>query len=352
MNKIYIVGLGSGDYEQMSLNTVQFLKQFNHLYLRTMDHPAVSKLKSQGYQIDSFDYLYDSYEENFDAVYSAIVGCLLDLAEKEEIVYAVPGHPLVAERTVKLLLESDCPVQVVGGHSFLDDLFTATQVDPIEGFQLVDAFDIDPLGIDSTQHVFVAQLAHSYIASSAKLELLKCYPAEHQVLMIDKAGSQDEHKEWMPLYTIDFFEGVYNLRSLYIPPLSRDDAIYSFKTLLSYADDIFSDDQGDVWLKEQDHSTLLPYYYEELDEYRETIQTQNIDHQIEELGDLLMQFVYQVKVAERDELFGLEDVLATINRKVRRRHPHVFDGVKAETVEEVDRLWQAIKAEEDKNADR
>lgn len=82
---------------------------------------------------------------------------------------------MVAEKTVKILLDTDWPVRIIGGHSFLDDLFTAAQVDPIEGFQLVDAFSIDPLGINPNQHVFVAQVAHSYIASLAKLELLKCY---------------------------------------------------------------------------------------------------------------------------------------------------------------------------------
>lgn len=346
MHTIHIVGLGSSDFDQLSLKTIDYIKQFKKIYLRTEDHPAVKILKKQGYALESFDFLYDEYAEDFERVYPAIVDKLCEYAKDCEILYAVPGHPLVAEKTVQILLNSECPVHIVGGHSFLDDLFTATKVDPIDGFQLLDAFTLTSRQIIPTQHVFVAQLAHSYIASLAKLELLKCYPAEHMVQMIDAAGSANEKSEWLPLYTIDFFEGVYNLRSLYIPPLSRDESIYSFETLLSYADDIFSEKVGDVWLKGQNMNTLLNYYQEELDEYKESLAEQDIDHQIEELGDLLMQFVYQVKTAERDGLFTLEDVMAEINQKVRRRHPHVFDGVEAKTPEAVDALWQKIKKAE------
>jgi tetrapyrrole methylase family protein/MazG family protein len=47
----------------------------------------------------------------------------------------------------------------------------------------------------------------------------------------------------------------------------------------------------------------------------------------------------------------MEDILETLNRKLRRRHPHVFDGVKADTIEEIDKMWQAIKAKEKGNSD-
>lgn len=347
MGKIYILGLGGSDYEQLPLKALNFIEHFDTIYLRTADHPVVNRLKeNKKKQWISFDHLYDELNEDFEKVYLQIVDKLIDLAESQDILYAVPGHPIVAERTVQLLLNSDQEIEIIGGHSFIDDLLTATGVDPIEGFQLLDAFSLSSQQIVPTQHVFVAQIAHSYIASLAKLELLKVYPAEHLVQMIDAAGSRDESSEWMPLYTIDFFEGVHNLRTLYIPPLSRDEAVFSFSTLIDYSDEIFDLEEGDAWLKEQSIESLLPYFQEELNEYKEAVKKDDITNQIEELGDLLMQCVYQVKMAEREELFGLEDVLASINQKVRRRHPHVFDGVSAKTPEEVDALWQAIKEKE------
>jgi Protein containing tetrapyrrole methyltransferase domain and MazG-like (predicted pyrophosphatase) domain len=59
-----------------------------------------------------------------------------------------------------------------------------------------------------------------------------------------------------------------------------------------------------------------------------------------------MQLLYQIAVGEQEGIFSLEEVLAGINKKMRRRHPHVFDGVKAETPEEVDAIWQQIKEQE------
>ena len=71
---------------------------------------------------------------------------LLSNKEHDELIYAVPGHPLVAERTVQLLLERGekfgVTIEVSGGQSFLDDMFSALHIDPIEGFQLLDATDL------------------------------------------------------------------------------------------------------------------------------------------------------------------------------------------------------------------
>ena len=56
--------------------------------------------------------------------------------------YAVPGHPLVAEQTVQLLIEAEkqgkAKIRIEGGQSFLDPIFAALRIDPIEGFQLLD----------------------------------------------------------------------------------------------------------------------------------------------------------------------------------------------------------------------
>ena len=62
-----------------------------------------------------------------------------------------------------------------------------------------------------------------------------------------------------------------------------------------------------------------------------------------------MQIVYNTNFGERSGYFSFEEVIETLNKKLRRRHPHVFDDVKAETPEEVDAIWQKIKAEEKRN---
>ncbi|TDH74492.1 MazG family protein, partial [Acinetobacter baumannii] len=76
-------------------------------------------------------------------VYEEIADILFEEAKHQDVVYAVPGHPFVAEKTVQLLTErqeeKNIQVKVAGGQSFLDATFNALQIDPIEGLQFVDA---------------------------------------------------------------------------------------------------------------------------------------------------------------------------------------------------------------------
>ena len=108
---------------------------------------------------------------------------------------------------------------------------------------------------------------------------------------------------------------------------------------------------GDIWVQEQTHESLLPYLKEESEEVFEAIANNDEDNLIEELGDILLQVIYHAGHAEQEGTFSLEDILETLNRKLRRRHPHVFDGYPVETIEDIDTMWQAIKKKEKENND-
>jgi tetrapyrrole methylase family protein/MazG family protein len=345
MHTIYIFGLGPSHLGEMPKKVYDTISKQSKLYLRTIEHPAAKELKAEGLNIESFDSIYEAYDEDFEQVYPAIVKELTELAQKEDIYYGVPGHPAVAEASVQLLLNSDVPAQIIGGKSFIDDLFAAVEIDPVEGFLLVDSFDLNTDVIYPGHHLIIMQVFHSFIAGNVKLDLMEIYPAEHQICVIDAAGSPEQKTAWIPLYALDYFEGVHNLRSIYVPPLPRDEATHSISTTQSYIDEIFGE-KGDAWIKAQSGPGLLKYFQEELDELKEAYAKEDIDNITEELGDLLMQIFYHTALAEKENLFTFEEVLEQINKKLRRRHPHVFDGVKAETPEEVDALWQEIKKQE------
>ena len=61
-----------------------------------------------------------------------------------------------------------------------------------------------------------------------------------------------------------------------------------------------------------------------------------------------MHVLYQSNLGEREGSFTLEDVLSEVNKKIRRRHPHVFDNEKATSIEEIEKIWQRVKQEEKK----
>lgn len=349
MGKIKVVGLGPGDIEQLPFGVYQLLKKEKPLYLRTKLHPVVQDLEQEGLVFESFDTIYEENNQ-FEDVYETIVKELLVAAQQGDIIYAVPGHPMVAEKSVQLLLENEAgiSIEIKGGKSFLDDLFQAVKIDPVEGFQLVDALDLNQDELVVSQHIIVMQVFNEYIASEVKLTLMEKYSDEHIVALVHEAGSKNEKVDWLPLFELDRMEGVHNLTSLYVPPLKVDERTKSFQTVQHYMDAI-TGENGDAWIKEQDHRTLLRYLEEEVSEFRAAVENDDIDNMVEELGDLLMQVLYHTNFGEQSGYFSFEEVIETLNKKLRRRHPHVFDGVKAETVEEVDAIWQKIKAEEKRN---
>ncbi|MFI6325420.1 MazG family protein [Nonomuraea sp. NPDC050556] len=97
------------------------------------------------------------------------------------------------------------------------------------------------------------------------------------------------------------------------------------------------------WDRKQTHETLVPYLLEEAYEVQETVEQGDYDALREELGDVLLQVAFHSRVAEH---FDIDDVAAAIVDKLIRRHPHVFGSVTAETADEVNANWEAIKAEE------
>ncbi|MDQ4111164.1 MAG: hypothetical protein M3306_08695 [Actinomycetota bacterium] len=105
-----------------------------------------------------------------------------------------------------------------------------------------------------------------------------------------------------------------------------------------------------VWKSSQTHASLAQYLREESDEVLEAIDEADPEHLKEELGDLLLQVYFHAAIAEEAGEFTMDDVIAGLTAKMKRRNPHVF-GPEASsgrryTLEEVEQLWSAAKAAE------
>lgn len=98
---VTFVGLGPGSAGRLSLETMAVLKSGGKVILRTAVHPTVKELERSGIKFTSCDAVYEQ-EASFEDVYQKIVASILQDAKEQEV-YAVPGSPLVAERTVVLL---------------------------------------------------------------------------------------------------------------------------------------------------------------------------------------------------------------------------------------------------------
>ena len=108
---------------------------------------------------------------------------------------------------------------------------------------------------------------------------------------------------------------------------------------------------GCPWDREQTLETLKPYL---LEEAYETIEAMGIggEELKGELGDLLLQVVFQAQIMSEKGEFSIEDVVKKLNDKLVRRHPHVFADIKANTSGEVIVNWDRIKAEEKEHQNR
>ncbi|MFP6905660.1 MAG: nucleoside triphosphate pyrophosphohydrolase [Verrucomicrobiota bacterium] len=105
-------------------------------------------------------------------------------------------------------------------------------------------------------------------------------------------------------------------------------------------------ENGCPWDREQDLTTLKPYLIEEAYEVLDAIDRGDVDQHKEELGDLLLQVVFQTQITMEDDQFAFDDVVNAISDKLVRRHPHVFGDLAVSGSDEVLRNWDAIKREE------
>ncbi len=350
MKKIRILGLGAGDLDQLPLGVYRALKKAEPLFLRTKEHPVVNELEKEGLVFTSFDSVYEKHDQ-FQAVYEEICYSLLDEAlSKGDITYAVPGHPLVAEQTVQLLLEKaperGVDIEVGGGQSFLDSLFQALKIDPIDGFQLLDGTSLKKDEMEVKQHLIIGQVYDQFVASEVKLTLMDILPYDYEIYIVTAAGSQSERIQKVPLYELDREMEINNLTSVYIPPVNDESILYKQFSKLRHIIAELRGPDGCPWDKKQTHESLKRYLIEEAYELIEAINEEDIDHMIEELGDVLLQVLLHAQIGEDDGFFTIDDVIERLSEKMVRRHPHVFGHTTAETEEDVLKNWQAIKKEE------
>ena len=325
------------------------LKAARKLYVRTVDHPVLEELSAEGLQFESFDAVYEKHN-SFQPVYGEIAEKLVAATANEDVMYAVPGHPLVAEQTVQLLItaadEGKVKLVIEGGQSFLDPIFGALKIDPIEGFQLLDGTSFSMHDINMRQHILIAQVYDTFSASEVKLTLMEKYDDEYPVTVVTAAGSSQEKLVTVPLYELDQSVEVDNLTTVYVPPVkSQEDALRDWTTFRQIIA-VLRGPNGCPWDQKQTHESLKKYLLEEAHEYLAAVDAEDDFAMIEELGDVLLQVFLHAQIGEDQGYFTLEDVLASISEKMIRRHPHVFGDVSVEDAEGVVANWEVIKAKE------
>ena len=363
--RITVVGLGPAGPDWVDGRTHERLTGAAPAFARTRRHPAAAGYEWAG----SFDELYDS-AESIDDVYPAIVERLLDLARKRgDVTYAVPGSPLVAERTVGLLRTAASAaaieIEVWPALSFLDVAWLRLGIDPIAaGVELIDG------------HELAVQLAGRpgpfLVAQADRIDVVDALRAAWdrppaRVVLLRGLGTADEEVLETELAALRATD-LDHLTSIYLDGVAETAAV----ELVRFAELVATLRLQCPWDREQTHSSLRRHLLEETYEVLEAIDALpagagmlkspdhgdgvpvEIDSELaagyalleEELGDLLFQVAFHSRLAAEAGQFELADVARTVHDKLVTRHPHVFGTVEAETASSVVANWEQIKKAE------
>jgi tetrapyrrole methylase family protein/MazG family protein len=348
MSGIILLGLGPGNPDQLTREAWGVLNSTEEIWLRTRQHPTVEAMPAS-LGIHSFDDIYES-GETYDRVYETIVSRVLELGRRTEgVVYAVPGHPFVAESTcrsiVHLAREEQLPLRVVAGLSFLEPTFSALDLDPYPRMTLFDAMELSTTHVPAfapDTPVLVAQIYSPLVASEVKMTLNALFPNEHPVWLIHAAGTPEELVEHLQLFEIDRSDHIGVLTSLFVPPLEAGSSFESFQEIVAR----LRAPDGCPWDREQTHRSLRTHLLEETYETLAAIDRDDMDAMQEELGDLLLQVVLQSQIAAEEGAFTINQVIKQIHDKLVRRHPHVFGELQLEGVSGVLVNWERLKEKE------
>jgi tetrapyrrole methylase family protein/MazG family protein len=340
--RVVIAGLGPGDPALLTVAVGDAIARIPHRFVRTARHPSAPAVEP----CRSFDAVYES-AASIEAVYSAIAEAVVAAASDHgEVLYAVPGSPLVAERSVELLVaDRRVAVEVLPGLSFLDLAWDRLAIDPLtSGVRLVDGhrFAIEAAGQPGP--LLVGQCDSRQVLSDIKLAVTGEGPTVTVLQRLGSAGEAVFEVEWAELDRT--FEPDH-LTCLWIPSMAAPVG----RELVAFAELVATLRQRCPWDREQTHQSLTRHLLEETYETLEAIEGLDggdaaFAHLEEELGDLLFQVVFHATLAAEEGRFTLADVAGGIHDKLVQRHPHVFGDVAADTAGQVMANWEQIKKAE------
>ena len=352
-HKITIIGLGNYGLDDLPLGIYRFIQQQDCVYARTLAHPVIEALR-EDIHFETFDDIYEAHQ-SFEDVYQTIVDRLLELAQQQDVIYAVPGHPYVAETTTMLLLEAekqrdDVSVNVLGGKSFIDDIFAAVKIDPNDVFTIFDGTNIQPERFNVRTATIITQVYSNMVAADLKITLMERYPDDYHVKIVDGAHGDNAQITELPLYELDRDASYFNnLTSVFVPAVEDERVLYSdFDFAVQTIDTLVDDDHGCPWDKAQTHASLKRYLLEETFELFEAIDNKDDWHMIEELGDILLQVLLHTSIGKKEGYMDIREVIDGLNAKMIRRHPHIFGEQHAETIDDLNTIWLEAKQQEGK----
>ncbi len=337
---ITLVGLGPGGSQLWTRAAYELLTQADEVYLLTANHPAVGDIPGE---IFDFDCRPECGSPEKMAAEVVRLG-----QRPEGVIFAVPGHPGLGDPLIPLIRQHaaahNLPLKIVPGLSVIEPALAALGLDAPDHLQVTTAGQLancyhPPLEPD--RPALVTDITNAAQMVAIEQSLLNAYPGNFEVWLVQHIGTQQQQAWSCPLFLLAKQPDLNTLTTLYLPA-DRHAGFSAFQATIAH----LRAPDGCPWDREQTHQSLRPYLLEETYEVLEALDAGDPAALAEELGDLLLQIVLHAQVAIDAGEFNMGQVIDHINRKLLRRHPHVFGNVVVNGVDDVTANWEAIKKAE------
>ncbi|MGL4741886.1 MAG: nucleoside triphosphate pyrophosphohydrolase [Sarcina sp.] len=345
---IKIIGLGNRGLEDLTVKAYKAIINAKKIMIRTRECYMAKELEQEGILFESYDEKYNT-SSLFSELYDFIVKDIIK-KEKEfgEIIFAVPGHPFIAEKAVQNLIEQcrakNIEYEVLSSTSILDYVMENLEIDISDGFKIVDAFDIKSKILNKRDDLLITQVYNNLIASEVKNTLGKFYDDEStiNVLSIDSENGE-LIKNVIKLYELDWQENLNHTTYVYIKKDEKNkNDIYDLMEII----DTLRGENGCPWDKVQTHMSIRRDLLEECYEVIDAIEKDDIDALEEELGDILLHVIFHASLAKEQNEFDFMNIIDGICKKMIFRHPHIFSDKNLDTVDDVLLSWDETKKQE------
>ncbi|MDO8847444.1 MAG: nucleoside triphosphate pyrophosphohydrolase [Coriobacteriia bacterium] len=274
-----------------------------------------------------------------------VVEALLERSRDQNVALAVFGYPFVREGLMSgILARNRRGVDIYPVVSPLQVLLLALDLDATADLEIIDAGSLSGAARTRDAHLIVTGVDNPILARVVAEQLRDRYAPDHTVVISAALDSGGFDLAPLTVDELSRVESVDRQSAVYVPPV-RIAAPGGFAELVRIIGLLRAPD-GCPWDREQTHASLAPHLIEEAYEGAAAAESGDDPALADELGDVLLQVVLHAQIGAEEGAFTIDDVIAGIITKIRRRHPHIFGTVTAETTDEVTRNWDAIKREE------
>ena len=339
MNAITVISLGPGPREYLTLGAVETLKKAEKVILRTrISCDAADYMTEIGVTYETLDDLHETCED-FEELKTRAAERLLRAAAEQPVCYAV--FDASADETVAAL-RTKAEVTVVPGVPLSAPLLAAAPRQ--ERIEIQTASGLEVTAIQNP--LLILECDSRMLVGECKLQLLQWYDPDQPVWFFPPAEGGARRYEILRLCDLDRQPRYDHTCAALLPPVKLTERKrFDFYDLVRVMA-ILRGENGCPWDREQTHESLRKYLIEEAYETAAAIEEGDWDHVADELGDVLLQVVFQANIAQQYGTFELSDITTDICRKMIARHRHIFGGDHCDTAEDVLRNWEKVKKEE------